>query len=141
MTTNRTYILLADDDAEDREMFADRWQLRNPGASVEFAASGYEALTFLRNCPSDHLPQLILIDYKMPGITGHEVLRMLQQDQRYQSIPKVVWSTSNNQEYINESIQSGAERYFTKPADMRGFDWMVEQISQLFHNSPVQGNN
>lgn len=122
-------------------MFADRFQLRNPGADVECVASGHEALSYLRNCPSDHLPQLILIDYKMPGITGQEVLNTLRHDQRYDHIPKVVWSTSNNQVYIDESIQSGAERYFTKPGDMRGFDRMVDQISQLFRNAPEQGNN
>lgn len=141
MITGRAYILLADDDPEDREMFADRFQLRNPEAGVECVASGYEALTYLHNCPSDNLPQLILIDYKMPGITGQEVLSKLQHDPRYKRIPKVVWSTSNNQEYIDGSLQSGAERYFTKPADMRGFDRMVDQISQLFKNGPVQGSN
>ena len=136
MRTNRAYILLADDDADDREMFADRFQLRNPDAVVECVSSGYEALSYLRNCPPDRLPQLIVIDYKMPGITGQEVLRTLQHDQRFDSIPKVVWSTSNNQEYIDESLHSGAERYFTKPTDMRGFDRMIDQISELFRNTP-----
>jgi CheY-like chemotaxis protein len=141
MTTSRAYVLLADDDPEDREMFADRFQLRNPDAGVECVTSGHEALTYLHNCPSENLPQLILIDYKMPGITGQEVLRKLQHDPRYERIPKVVWSTSNNQEYIDGSLRSGAERYFTKPADMRGFDRMVDQISQLFKNGPDQGSN
>ena len=141
MTTNRAYILLADDDAEDREMFADRFQQRNPEATVECVTSGYEALSYLHNCSSEDLPQLILVDYKMPGITGQEVLRKLQHDPRYARIAKVVWSTSNNQQYIDESLQSGAERYFTKPADMRGFDRMVDQISQLFRSSPERGSN
>lgn len=139
--TNRAYILLADDDPEDREMFADRFQLHNPDARVQCLSSGYELLTYLNECPSENLPQLILVDYKMPGITGQEVLRRLQHDQRYDRIPKVIWSTSNNQGYIDESLQSGAERYFTKPADMRGFDRMVDQITQLFRSSSGQGNN
>jgi CheY-like chemotaxis protein len=141
MTTNRAYILLADDDPEDREMFADRFQLRNPEAGVECVASGYEALTYLRNCSPGDLPKLILIDYKMPGITGQEVLLKLQLDRRYDRIPKVVWSTSNNQEYIDVSLQSGAELYFTKPADMRGFDRMVDQITRLFRNDADQLGN
>lgn len=141
MIIDRAYVLLADDDAEDREMFADRFQLRNPEAGVKCVTSGNEALTYLHNCPSGYLPQLILIDYKMPGLTGHEVLLKLQHDPRYDRIPKVVWSTSNNQKYIDESLQSGAERYFTKPADMRGFDRMVDQISQLFRNSPDEGTD
>jgi CheY-like chemotaxis protein len=141
MITDRAYILLADDDPEDREMFADRFHSRNPEVAVQCVTSGYEALTYLDNCPSGNLPQLILIDYKMPGLTGQEVLHKLQHDSRFAGIPKVVWSTSNNQEFIDKSLQSGAERYFTKPADMRGFDRMVDQITQLFRNSPEQGSN
>jgi len=140
MSSKRAYVLLADDDADDCEMFADRFLLRNPGADVECVSSGYEALSYLRDCPPDRLPQMIVIDYKMPGITGEEVLRALQNDERYHRIPKIMWSTSNNQKYIDGSLQSGAERYFTKPPDMRGFDTMIDQISHLFRNPP-SGNN
>jgi CheY-like chemotaxis protein len=126
------YILIADDDPEDQEMFADRWRIHNPDAEVECVSSGNEALSYLRNCPSDRLPNLIVIDYKMPGITGDEVLRSLLRDDRYTRIPKIVWSTSNNQEYIDLSLQSGAQRYFTKPADMHAFDTMIEEISRMF---------
>lgn len=136
MGTSDAYILIADDDPEDQEMFAHRFRLRNPETGVEFVSNGYQALSYLRNCPTDKLPQGIVIDYKMPGITGDEVLRSLGQDDRYSRIPKVVWSTSNNQEYKDLSIQSGAEQYFTKPADMRSFDTMIDQISQLFRSGP-----
>ena len=113
-------------------MFADRWRLHNPEAEVECVSSGNEALSFLRNCPSDRLPRVIVVDYKMPGITGDEVLRILLDDDRYTTIPKIVWSTSNNKEFINLSLQSGAQRYFTKPADMPTFDLMIEEIGRLF---------
>jgi CheY-like chemotaxis protein len=132
MHPSSPYILIADDDPDDQEMFADRWRLHNSEAEVECVSSGTEALSYLRNCPSDRLPRLIVIDYKMPGITGDEVLRLLLDDDRYARIPKIVWSSSNNKEYIDLSLQSGAQRYFTKPADMPAFDHMIEEISRLF---------
>jgi CheY-like chemotaxis protein len=85
----------------------------------------------LRICPTEDLPELMVIDYKMPGITGAEVLQSIQQKERYQNIPKVVWSTSNNQEYRDRSMKSGASQFLTKPADMQAFDEMVDLLNKL----------
>jgi CheY-like chemotaxis protein len=125
------YILVADDDPDDQEMLAERFRRRNPSADIRFAANGYEVLDFLRTCPNEDLPQLLVIDYKMPGITGAEVLQCIQHEERYRHIPKVVWSTSNNQEYIDNALNSGADRYLPKPADMLAFDKMVELLIEL----------
>ena len=73
----------------------------------------------------------MVVDYKMPGLTGAEVLQSLQHGERYRNIPKVIWSTSNNQEYMDRSIKSGADQFFTKPMDMRSFDKMVDFLIQL----------
>src|ERR1700742_4210714 len=97
------YILVADDDPEDQEMLAERFRRRNPSAKVKLLANGYEVLNFLSACAQDELPQLIVTDYKMPGLTGAELILSLQRNTRSHHIPKIVWSTSNNQEYIDHS--------------------------------------
>lgn len=132
MTAERPYILLADDDPDDQEMLAERWRRRNPGIRLQFVINGYEALDFLRNCPNDDLPKLLVVDYKMPGITGADLLKVIQHEERFRHMPKVVWSTSNNQEYIDKSLKSGADQYFTKPQDMSSFDRLVGKLTELF---------
>jgi CheY-like chemotaxis protein len=131
MKKQRPYILIADDDPEDREMLVEQFRRRHPAVGVKCLANGNQVLDYLRVCPTEDLPELMVVDYKMPGISGAEVLQSLQREERYRNIPKVVWSTSNNQEYIDRSMKSGADKFFTKPMDMLTFDKMVDFLSQL----------
>jgi CheY-like chemotaxis protein len=134
MKNRGPYILVADDDPDDREMLAERFRRLHPAVRVELMENGYELLDFLRDCPTDGLPELLVVDYKMPGITGAEVLDALRNDERYLNLPKIVWSTSNNQEYIDRAMKSGADKYFTKPQDMPTYDILVEFLSHLFES-------
>jgi CheY-like chemotaxis protein len=134
MRNKQPYILVADDDPDDREMLAERFRRVHPDAGVELMANGHQALDFLRTCPGEELPELLVVDYKMPGITGAEVLDVLRKDERYRNLPKIVWSTSNNQEYIDRAMKSGADKYFAKPTDMRTYDILVEYLSRLFQS-------
>lgn len=135
----RPLILVADDDPDDQEMLADRFRRKNPDVRFRWMANGYEVLDFLRTSPTEDLPQLIVIDYKMPGITGAEVLQCIQHEERLRHIPKVIWSTSNNQEYITRSMNSGADDYFPKPADMPAFDRLVARLNDLVRTGRASG--
>jgi CheY-like chemotaxis protein len=137
--TKLAYILVADDDPDDQEMLAERFRRTNPEIGFRWMANGYEVLDFLRSCPTENLPRLMVIDYKMPGITGAEVLQCIQHEERYRHIPKVIWSTSNNQEYTDKALNSGADGYFPKPADTASFDQLVSRLSQLFHSGRRTG--
>jgi len=132
MTDVKPYILVADDDPDDQEMLVERFQRRNPDVGFRLTANGFEILEYLRNCPNEDLPRLIVIDYKMPGMNGAEVLTVIQGEDRFRHIPKVVWSTSSNQEYIDKALNSGADMYFTKPLDMVSFDKLVAKLNELF---------
>jgi CheY-like chemotaxis protein len=134
MTSGKPYILVADDDPDDQEMLAERFSRSDPDIRFRWMSNGYEVLDFLRTCPADDLPGLMVIDYKMPGITGAEVLQGIQHEERFRRIPKVIWSTSDNQEYIDHALNSGADDYFAKPADMASFDKLVGQLIQLFRS-------
>lgn len=133
------YILVADDDPDDQEMLAERFQRVDPDIRFRWMANGYEVLDFLRTCSNEDLPQLMVIDYKMPGLTGAEVLQCIQHEARYRHIPKVVWSTSDNQEYVDKALNSGADGYFPKPADMASFDQLVDRLSRLFRSGRSAG--
>ena len=134
MEQQSPYILLADDDQDDQDLFAELFLAQNPHAKIIFFNDGQEVLTYLEGCDPDHLPLLIMLDYKMPILTGADVLNMIEKDARYRHIPKIVWSTSNRPEYASRCFQHGADQYFTKPNDMTEMEKIIGYLSRIFRS-------
>jgi CheY-like chemotaxis protein len=112
-------ILIADDDPEDQELLKEALLEQSPDTSLQVVGNGQEVLSYLSACADVDLPCLLVLDFKMPVFNAAEVLERLQKDARYRPIPKVVWSTSNQPEYINSCLEKGAAEYFTKPNNVR----------------------
>ena len=129
------YILLADDDPDDRESLIQPFQQQNPEVRVIAFGNGQELLSFLESCPSAELPALILMDYKMPYWTAAEILERLAVNPRYNGIPKLVWSTSGRAEYVDLCAQRGASQYFTKPNSLPELDNIVDRMTRVFRSS------
>ena len=108
-------ILLADDDNEDQELFIDAVKRCDPTVSVHTFGNGRAVISFLERCTESELPDLIILDYKMPILNGIDVLKLLRDSQRFAGIPSVVWSSSKQGEHIKNSIDNGARHYFVKP--------------------------
>lgn len=128
------YILLADDDPDDRDTLIHPFLQQNPGVRVVAFGDGRELLSFLLACPDDELPVLILMDYKMPYVTAAELLQMLAADHRYDGIPKLVWSTSGRAEYVDQCVEHGASQYFTKPNSLPELASIVERMTGVFRS-------
>src|SRR5262245_20778051 len=93
MSTKAKIILLADDDVEDQEILEDAIKNFEPVTEIKLVANGQQVIEFLHNCRDVDLPSLIILDYKMPILNAAEVLERIHQNIRFQSIPKVVWSS------------------------------------------------
>jgi CheY-like chemotaxis protein len=132
MNNDLPYILLADDDPDDREALIQPFVQQNPNVRVIGMGDGQELLNFLGSCPGDALPVLILMDYKMPILTAAEVLEILVGDDRYSEIPKLVWSTSDRAEYVDRCLQHGATAYFTKPSSLAELAAIVDRMTLTF---------
>jgi CheY-like chemotaxis protein len=120
------HILLADDDEEDQELIRDAIIAEAPDTHVTLVGNGEQALAYL--AAHEPLPGLIVLDYKMPILNGVETLDRLGGDSRYSSIPVVVWSTSNRQEYIDICLEKGAAQFFTKPNDPRELRHLITSL-------------
>lgn len=131
------YILLADDDPDDQDTFSEAYIRHNPDACVQTVNDGKELLDYLNACPADELPTLILLDFKMPVLSGPEALQALASNAAYAHIPKLVWSTSVRTKDIDECIRLGAIRYFKKPSSFQELAESVRQIDAIF-NSQLQ---
>jgi CheY-like chemotaxis protein len=115
MDSKAKIIFLADDDPEDQEILKDAILRLDPTADIHSVVNGQQAIEYLLNCPDNSLPELLIFDYKMPIYNAIEVLDRIQDVPRLKSIPKVVWSTSNQPEHVRSCIEKGALQYFVKP--------------------------
>jgi CheY-like chemotaxis protein len=137
MAPDFSYILVAEDDTDDQLLFINQFAQASPGSSVKFFRDGQDILNFLDKCPSYQLPKVLLLDYAMPMVNGVQVLRKLAGQSRYNTIRKFVWSTSDINKYVEESLACGAERYFRKPANQSELEEIINQISAAYHGTPV----
>lgn len=93
------------------------------------AETALEALEILRQ-PDAVLPDVIFLDLNMPGMDGKECLRELKRDDRLASIPVLMYSTSSHARDIEETMQSGAVGFITKPSDVRELKKIIDTIAE-----------
>jgi CheY-like chemotaxis protein len=126
-TTFRT-ILLADDDSDDLEMLDEALLKLDSTLNVLKATSGKQAIMLLQDLRKEMKPDLIVLDYNMPDLTGAEVLALISTDGRYSLIPKIIWSTSDSNLYQQICKDKGATHYFKKPHNISGIDLLAKNI-------------
>ena len=110
--------------------------LRESGlvGDIAVATDGAEALDYLfaqgQYAQRDvhDQPALVLLDLKMPKLSGHEVLQRMRADPRTVTIPVVVLSSSSEEEDIQASFKCGANSFVRKPVD---FDRFTDQLAKL----------
>jgi DNA-binding response OmpR family regulator len=102
-------ILLVDDDINLTELLKLVFESR--GFGVTIADSGEETLEILQN----ELPEAILLDLMMPGISGLEVCKRIRSDPRTSNIPVIVLTAKTGPESRTELMEAGATDYLVKP--------------------------
>ena len=114
-------ILYAEDDPNDIALVQVAFQVRSD-LDFQFVCDGIEALNYVfgRDKFADRrvypLPNLILLDLKMPRLSGFDVLAFLQKHPAFAAIPVVVLSSSDEQLDIDKAYQLGANAYVVKPS-------------------------
>jgi len=102
-------ILVAEDERDILDLIT--FTLQYASHEVIPAGNGEEALDKARQ----ELPDLVLLDVRMPRLTGHEVCRFLKSDERTQNIPVVFLSAKGQEAEINAGFEAGAVEYLLKP--------------------------
>jgi CheY-like chemotaxis protein len=128
-------ILLADDDEEDLELIEDAILGLEPRAELHKHTNGKEVIEFLHAQPDHNLPCLIILDYNMPELNGSQILSHMSEHPRYESIPKVILSTSGAAIHVHECIANGAAEYFVKPNNMSELKSIAEKMLSFCRNS------
>lgn len=123
--TDRRIILLVEDNPDDEALTLRAFRRHNLANDVAVARDGADALAMLAAGP---LPQVVLLDLKLPRIDGLEVLRRIRSEERTRHLPVVVLTSSREERDLVESYRLGANSYVRKPVDFVAF---VDAIGQL----------
>ena len=113
------FILLGEDDADDEELLKEVFTTLDNSFSMRFANNGRKLVTHLEQLPDSDLPCLIILDYNMPELNGADILKSLKAQARYDSIPKIIWSTSGSETYKRLCLELGACEYIIKPSSFK----------------------
>lgn len=127
-------ILLVEDNPDDVDLTLRALKKSNVLNEVVVAGDGVEALDYLfatgtySGRDSTVMPEVVLLDLKLPKVDGLEVLRQIRADERTKLLPVVILTSSNEERDVVESYKLGANSYIRKPVD---FDQFVESVRQL----------
>jgi CheY-like chemotaxis protein len=135
---NLAQILLVEDNHMDIVLTLDAFREAKLKNTVNVARNGQEALDYLfgRDKYGDRtmfpMPNLILLDLKMPGIDGFEVLRQLKSTDKLKRIPVIILTSSKEEGDRALSYDIGANSYLLKPVSFDGFTDVVKKIDDYW---------
>jgi CheY-like chemotaxis protein len=118
---------LADDDADDAELFAEALAAINPGIVCEHAPNGRVLLDNIRSQKSQ-LPDIIFLDINMPEMNGWDSLSELKKHSKLKDIPVVMYSTSSTFRDVQAAKNLGANFFYTKPDNFRQLKSFLENL-------------
>ncbi len=118
----RPRVIVIEDDADIAAVVA--YQLTRAGYRVETAANGTEGLDALHR----DVPDLVVLDRMLPGLSGDEVLRAIRREAATRSVPVLVVSAKREQFERIEGFELGADDYLTKPFSPRELVLRVDAI-------------
>jgi CheY-like chemotaxis protein len=124
----RTYILLVEDDPDHADLAVRALEKSRAAAKVVVARDGEEALGHLFGGELDEIPAVVLLDLKLPRISGFEVLRRIRENEVTRFLPVVVLSSSDEEGDLARSYELGANSYIFKPVSFTEFVEVTRQV-------------
>ncbi|KFG67306.1 response regulator [Microvirga sp. BSC39] len=124
-------ILIVEDDPDDRHLLARACRKAKVEIPLHFAVDGDEALAFLNGisrAPDPQRPVVILLDLKLPGRSGFEVLEWIKGHPIFRRVPVIILTSSRENVDLERAYDLGANSYLVKPARPEELLRMVEQI-------------
>ncbi|HPD38648.1 MAG TPA: response regulator [Mesotoga infera] len=131
-------ILLVEDNVMDIELTLDAFAQVGLKNTINVARTGEEALNYIygkgkfADRKSFPTPDLVLLDLKLPGISGHEVLSELKNDERTRRIPVIVLTSSHEEGDRAVCYNNGVNSYLVKPIDFGEFVKVVRAIGDYW---------
>ncbi len=134
MEPNKNAILLVEDNPSDARLTIMALEERKLANKIVHVKDGQEALDYIfaqgafSARKMEDFPSVILLDLKMPRVSGIEVLQKIKSDERTKTIPVVVFSSSQEDPDVKACYELGVNSYIVKPLD---FDEFMKVVSEL----------
>jgi DNA-binding response OmpR family regulator len=121
-------ILIAEDERDIRDLIT--FTLKFAGHEVVTAANGEEAVQ--KAIAEQPKPDLILMDVRMPRMTGYEACKLMKQEQEIKDIPVIFLSAKGQESEVQTGLEAGAEEYILKPFSPDQLTDRVREILKRF---------
>ncbi len=127
-------ILMVEDDADDLELALRAFRKHHLAHRVAVVRDGAEALAYLfatgayTGRASEAKPRVVLLDLKLPRLSGLEVLRRIRTDERTKHVPVVVLTSSSDLGDLDECYRSGTNSYVVKPVESSEFETAIARL-------------
>lgn len=125
-------IVLIEDQPYDAELTLRALRGLGIEEQVMHVRDGAQALTYLLDDPDTPPPKLILLDLKLPKVSGIEVLEALKTNERTKCIPVIALSSSQEHQDVERCYALGVNSYVVKPVDFTDFTDTVQQIGRYW---------
>ncbi|WP_089935735.1 response regulator [Candidatus Entotheonella palauensis] len=131
-------VLLVEDNPRDVRLTQRAFKQAQLTHELRVVRDGDEALAYLnregmyQDTTESPRPNVILLDLNLPRMGGHEVLRRVKQDPRFQHIPIIVLTTSGRSDDVRLAYEHGANAYLLKPVEFTRFTEVVEQLGKFW---------
>jgi two-component system response regulator len=136
---NSVRVLVIEDNADDRELLMRQLRMSGMDSHVKFISDGKEALDFLTGSSAPALATkliAILLDLRLPSLSGLELLRQIREKSSFQKVPVIVMTSSNNPNDLEACRKLKVTNYVSKPVTFSSFS---KAVADVFH-LPKVGN-
>jgi len=137
-TQKRRHVLVVEDEPGEALLLEEL--IQSQGVDVKVVDNGHEALAYVgRRSPFQNAerPDLIVLDLRLPRMSGKDVLTALKSNVATRTIPTVVFSSINFANYIAEIYDLGANSYICKPPELDSYRARVEAMTEFWMTSCI----
>jgi CheY-like chemotaxis protein len=135
----RQFILVAEDDMDDKFMLQTIFEDSGKSDLLEFVENGLELINYLdhinKNEDTLFYPHFILLDLNMPKMDGRQALKELKNHSAYKKIPVIIFSTTKNEVEINRCYELGANSYIVKPYNYKELTQIMDNVNSYWLNT------
>ena len=137
------HILVAEDDPTDAYFFQRAFSRAGLPITLHFVSDGQEVIDYLHgegqfaDRKAHPLPQLVLLDLKMPRVNGFEVLEWVRQRPGFKGLQLVIFSSSDEPKDMNRAYDLGANWYLVKPHSMEELTALVGRFKKFWLDGAI----
>jgi CheY-like chemotaxis protein len=134
---NGPYILIAEDDIDDRMLLQTAFEETGIKYRIEFVGNGCEVLDFLHKEERNSYPRFILLDLNMPKKDGRETLKEIKLHPIFKKIPVVIFTTTKNESEVSRCYELGANSYVVKPDSFESLVRIMTALCNYWFSTAV----